>query len=281
MKNIFLSFVIIAFLFIQAFKVNAQEKPSVEPSATAAGENPMLELAKASQNPVADMNSIPFQFNWYTGGGLGDNTMMQTLIQPVLPLALSKNWNIVSRTIVPLISAPAPDGTRAKGLGDIQEQIFFSNTKKHKVITGFGPVFSFPTSTNEAWSTGQFAVGPTAVALMITKKWVFGAIANNLWRFAGSESTTPINAFFVQPFVNYNFKRGWTVMTAPSITSDWSAESGQQWTVPLGVGVSKITLVGKQPLSIVLQYYHNVVHPDNAGADQVRIAVAFLFPRKL
>jgi hypothetical protein len=280
MKKVLIPSLLMAFLFIQEYKVNAQEKPAAEPAAAAAAaENPMLELARASQNPVADMNSIPFQFNWYTGGGLGDNTMMQTLIQPVLPLALSKNWNIVSRTVIPLISSPTPDSGRAKGLGDIQEQIFFSNTKKHKIITGFGTVLSFPTSTSQAWSTGQFAAGPAVVALMITKKWVFGAIANNLWRFAGSETTTPISAFFVQPFVNFNLKRGWTVMTAPSITSNWSAEGGQQWTVPVGVGVSKITLIGKQPLSIALQYYHNIVQPDNAGSDQVRMVAAFLFPR--
>jgi hypothetical protein len=241
----------------------------------------MMELAKASQNPVADMNTIPVQFNWFTGGGLGDQTMSQTLIQPVLPLALSKNWNVVSRTIVPVISAPMPDGGRANGMGDIQEQIFFSSTKKHKVITGFGPVFSFPTSTNEAWATGQFAVGPAAVALMITKKWVFGAVANNLWRFAGSEVTTPINLFFIQPFINYNMKGGWSFGTAPSITANWSAASGQEWTVPLGLNVAKITVVGKQPLSINLQYYYNIVRPDAAGNSQIRIAVAFLFPRDM
>ena len=240
----------------------------------------MEELAKASQNPVADMNSLPFQFNWFTGGGLGDQTMSQTLIQPVLPLPLSKNWNIVSRTIIPIVNAPAAEGERSKGIGDIQEQIFFSNTKKHKVITGFGPVLSFPTSTNGAWATGQFAVGPNVVALMITKKWVFGGVANQLWRFAGSDVTTPISQFFVQPFINYNMKRAWAIGTAPAITANWSAASGQEWTVPLGLLVSKVTFIGKQPITINLQYYRNVVRPDAAGANQIRMQVSFLFPRK-
>lgn len=242
-------------------------------------EKQMLELAKASQNPVANMNSVPFQFNFYTGGGLGDQTMSQTLIQPVLPLALSKNWNIVSRTIVPVVSSPLPNGERAKGIGDIQEQIFFSNTNKHKVITGFGPVFSFPTSTNEAWATGQFAVGPALVVLTMPGKWVIGAVANNLWRFAGSHTTAAISQFFIQPFINYNLKRGWTVGTAPSITANWSAVKGQQWTVPLGLLVSKITVVGKQPISIGLQYYNNVERPDGFGSNQVRMVATFLFPR--
>jgi hypothetical protein len=240
----------------------------------------MMELAKASQNPVADMNSVPIQFNWYTGGGLGDQTSSTTLIQPVLPLGLSKDWNIVSRTVIPLVNAPMRNGERAKGLGDIQEQIYFSNSKKHKIITGYGPIFSFPTSNNQAWSTGQFALGPTAVALMMTKKWVFGAIANQLWRIAGSDMTTPINQFFLQPFVNYNFKLGWSLGTAPAITANRSAPSGQQWTFPLGISVSKITVVGHQPLSLTMQYYNNVVRPDAAGANQIRMQVSFLFPRK-
>lgn len=276
-------FYILSFIFGFSFLVtNAQEKKLTEAESTAqqAAAELMQELAKASQNPVADMNSLPFQFNWFTGGGLGDQTMSQTLIQPVLPLPLSKNWNIVSRTIIPVINAPAAKGERSKGLGDIQQQIFFSNTKKHKIITGFGPIFSFPTSTNEAWATGQFAVGPAAVALMITKKWVFGAVANQLWKFAGSDVTTPINSFFVQPFINYNLKRAWAIGTAPSITANWSAVSGQEWTVPLGLTISKVTFISKQPISLNIQYYHNVVRPDAAGANQVRMTVSFLFPRK-
>jgi hypothetical protein len=252
-------------------------------SQTAEQEKEMLELAKASQNPVADLTTIPVQFNWFTGGGLGDQTMMQTLIQPVLPLPLAKGWNVVSRTVVPLISMPVGGeyGTRAKGIGDIQEQIYFSPTKKQKVIYGFGPVFSFPTSTNELWATGQFAIGPDAVILVMPGKWVVGAIANNLWRFAGSEETTAICSFYIQYFANYNLKKGWALGTAPSITANWNAEDGQQWTVPFGISISKIVAVGGQPLSVNIQYYNNVVRPDAAGANQIRINVAFLFPRKM
>jgi hypothetical protein len=257
----------------------AKEAPK-EPAA-GSPQAAMMELAKASQNPIADMNSIPFQFNWYTGGGLGSQTMSQTLIQPVLPLPINPKWNVVSRTIVPIMNAPLPDGERAKGIADIQEQIFFAPTKKQKIIYGFGPVFSFPTSTNPAWATGQFAIGPAVVALTTQGKWVVGAVANNLWRFAGSDVTTPISLFFVQPFINYNLSKGWAFGTAPSITANWSAESGQQWTVPLGMNVSKIAVVGKQPLSVNLQYYRNVARPDDAGANQIRMSVAFLFPKAM
>lgn len=267
MKKPLLFFVLILPFFI--FKVNAQESP-------------MEELAKASQNPVADMNSVPFQFNWISGGGFGNQALYQLLVQPVLPMAISKNWNIVSRTIVPVVSTPpSTNGTRAKGIGDIQEQIFFSQSHPGKVIWGFGIDLSFPTATNESLVSGQFAAGPAFVVLAMPGHWVLGAITNNIWRYAGSTSTTAISSFFIQPFINYNLKRGWTLSTAPSITSNWNAETGQQWTVPVGIGVSKITLVGKQPLSVGMQYYHNVVRPDAYGSDQLRMVVSFLFPKKM
>jgi hypothetical protein len=108
---------------------------------------------------------------------------------------------------------------------------------------------------------------------------VVGGVASQLWRIAGSTDTDPINSFFVQPFINYNLKRGWAISTAPAITANWDAESGQVWTVPLGLGVSKVTSIGKQPMSVALQYYHNVQRPDAAGADLVRMQFSLLYPK--
>lgn len=236
------------------------------------------ELARASQNPVAAMNSIPVQFNWTTGGGLGDATQSVTNIQPVLPLTLNKEYNLLSRTIVPIVNLPAGGTDRIKGIADIQQQVYLTPSKPGSVIWGVGPIFSFPTATNPALETGQFALGPAFVVLTMPGRWVLGAVVNNLWRIAGSSSTTAINAFFVQPFINYNLSRGWALSTAPSITANWNAPSGQQWTVPIGLGVSKITRVGSQAMNVSLQYYHNVARPDAAGADLVRMVVTLLFP---
>lgn len=258
-----------------AFAQETKQEPQAGPL-----QAQMLALAKASQNPVADMNTIPVQFNWFSGGGLGTQTLSQTLIQPVLPLPINKDFNVVSRTIVPVTSFTDPVyGEKLKGIADIQEQIYFSPSHPEGLIWAFGPVLSFPTATISQIATGQFALGPSLVLLGMPGKFVVGGVVNQIWRVAGSNTTTPINAFFVQPFINYNFKMGWSVSTAPSITANWSAPSGQQWTVPVGVGVSKITLIGKQPLNISLQYYHNAVRPNSAGADQVRMVVALLFPK--
>ncbi|HMU62918.1 MAG TPA: hypothetical protein PKA66_14130, partial [Gemmatimonadales bacterium] len=162
------------------------------------------ELAKAAQNPVANMNSIPVQFNWTTGGGLGDETQSVVNVQPVLPLPIDEKWNLISRTVVPFVSLPAGGIDRVTGIADIQEQIYLTPTKSKGAVWGFGPIFSFPTATNAAVSTGQYAMGPTLVVLKIGKKWVYGFVANQLWHIAGSEDTQAINSFFVQPFINYN-----------------------------------------------------------------------------
>lgn len=266
----------IATILLAGSSLLAQE---TKPAPTPAQEQ-MMALAKASQNPVADMNTIPLQFNWISGGGLGDETLSQTLIQPVLPMPISENWNIVSRTIVPVMNIPAGEDERLKGIGDIQEQIYFSPSKPKSLIWAVGPVISLPTATINEISTGQFAIGPSVVMLAMPGKFVLGGVANQMWRFAGNDTTTAINSFFVQPFINYNFKLGWSISTAPSITANWQAETDQQWTVPVGMGVSKITMIGGQAFNLSLQYYHNAIRPDNAGADNVRMVVAFLFPKK-
>lgn len=263
-------------MLISSFIYAQEEKPA----APIAGQEAMLALAKASQNPVADMNTIPVQFNWYSGGGLGAETLSVTNIQPVLPLPISANWNLVSRTIVPVVSLPTGGGERSKGIADIQEEVYLSPTKPGKLIWGVGPVVSLPTATISELSMGQFVVGPSLVLLAMPGKFVLGGVVNQMWRFAGKDITTPINSFFAQPFINYNLKLGWSVATAPAITANWEAETDQHWTVPVGMGVTKITMVGSQALSVSLQYYHNAIRPDAAGADQIRMQVAFLFPRK-
>src|SRR5450631_1204296 len=204
MKKIFTfltlgTLVITTSLFAQETKEAPKAPPAGSPEAA------MMALAKASQNPVADMNTIPLQFNWFTGGGLGNQTLSQTLIQPVLPLPINKDFNIVSRTIVPVMSIPTPGGEKLKGIADIQEQLFLSPSHAKGLIWGFGPVFSIPTTTISEIATGQFALGPTVVLLGMPGKFVLGVVANQMWRIGGSTTTSPINSFFVQPFINYNF----------------------------------------------------------------------------
>jgi hypothetical protein len=200
-------------------------------------------------------------------------------VQPVLPLPLNKSWLLVSRTVIQFVNIPASGAARFQGIGDIQEQFYFSPTGAEGPIWGAGPIFSFPTSNQPATQIGQYAMGVTGVVLSVGPRWVYGALANNLWKIAGSDAAPEINALFLQPFVNFNLPGGWAIGTAPTITADWSAASGQEWTVPLGLGFSKVTVVAKIPINLVLQYYRNAVRPDGGPAGSVRMQFNLMFPR--
>ena len=236
------------------------------------------QLAKEAQNPVADLASVPFQFNYYMAGGLESRTSLVLNVQPVLPLSLNRRWLLIARTIIPYVSVPMDDGTRRTGIGDIQEQFYFTPKKAEAITWGVGPVLSVPTATNELAHTGQWALGPTAVVILSQGRWMVGALANNIWRLGGVDHGPPINQLVLQPLVFFNIPPGWAIASAPLITSNWSAPAGQRWTVPLGLGLTKLTVIGRQPVSLGMHYYRAVQHPDAGGADQFRFVVNLLYP---
>ncbi len=238
-------------------------------------------LAKAVQNPVADLISVPFQNNFNFGFGPRDVTQWVLNVQPVIPIRLNEDWNLITRTILPIINqpSPAPGVPSAFGLGDINPSFFFSPAKSGKFIWGVGPTFTFPTATDSVLGNGKWSAGPTAVALMVEGHWVVGALFNNQWSYAGW-GDEDVNAMVLQPFVNYNLPNGWYVSSAPILTANWEADSDERWTVPIGGGVGKIIHVGKAPLNLQLQAFYNVVTPDTFGADwQLRFQVQLLFPK--
>ena len=239
------------------------------------------ELAKQTQNPVADLISVPFQNNLNFGAGPGDDLQYILNVQPVIPFRLTQDWNLISRTIMPLIYQPelAPGFGDVFGLGDIQQSLFLSPARPGKLIWGIGPIFQFPSATDDALGQGKWGAGPTAVALTFHGPWVFGALINNVWSFAGDSDRPDVNQLLLQPFVNYNLPDAWYVGSVPIITANWEADSDNQWTVPLGVSLGKIVRLGKLPVNTQVGAYYNVVRPDNAAEWQLRIQIQFLFPR--
>jgi hypothetical protein len=107
-----------------------------------------------------------------------------------------------------------------------------------------------------------------------------GGVTSNVWSVAGDSDRDDVNSFLLQYFLNYNFGGGWALGTAPILTANWENESGNQWTIPWGLQVSKITRFGSQPVNLLLGYYTNSEHPDGAAESQVRIQVNFMFPTK-
>lgn len=238
------------------------------------------DLAKASQNPVGDLVSVPLQFNFLSGGGLGDGTIYTLNLQPVFPLSVGQGWNVIARPIVPYTNAPdASDG--AYGLGDIQLQLFFAPAQSAEVMWGVGPFFSFPTATNDGARTGAWGLGPALVGVRQSGAFVLGALLSHLWTFADYENELPnISLLTLQPFINYNFSDGWALNFSPILTGNWTAPDGEQYTIPLGLGVSKVTGVAGQPLNLSAHYYRNVVHPEDGGTDNLRLQLTFLFPSR-
>ncbi len=249
------------------------------------------ELRKESQNPVASLISVPLQENFNFGIGPADRTQNVLNIQPVIPLSLSKNWNLVVRWITPIVYQPLPvpqlpapplQTTGVYGLGDMNPT-FFLVPKKSKIIWGVGPTFVLPTATNTTYlGQGKFSMGPSVVVLVQPEHWTIGALANNVWSVAGqSDRNKPaVNQFLVQWFVNYNMKKGWYLTTSPIVTANWRAPNDNSvWTVPFGGGVGRIMKLGFQPVNITAQLYGNAVHPPGTSPWGLRLQFVLLFPK--
>ena len=239
------------------------------------------ELAKAAQNPIANMISLPLQNNTNFGIGTDDDTQNILNIQPVIPIGLGDNWNMITRTIAPVIYQPEIiEGTGSEfGLGDINATLFFSPAEAGKVTWGVGPVFSFPTATDDVLGTDKWSAGASAVALTIQGPWVVGGLVSNLWSFAGDDERADVNQFLFQYFINYNMADGWYLSSAPIITANWEAESGDQWTVPFGGGIGKIFKIGNQSLNAQVQAFYNVEKPEYGPDWTLRLQLQFLFPK--
>jgi hypothetical protein len=255
-----------------AVPVRAQQAAPPEPDVTA--------LAKTTQNPVGDLISVPLQFNFNTGGDLEDRTFLNLNFQPVIPFKLNDDWNVIARTIVPINSAPAAQGTRYSGIGDIQEQLFVTPSHPDGLIWGVGPIFSLPTATVTGLETGSWGLGPAAVVVKMTGPFVLGALITQTWTVAHSDTHTKINQFLLQPFVNYNFGQGWALAFAPIISANWDAGSDNVWTLPLGLGVTRTTVFNGRPMSIGVQYYNNAVRTEGGPGQQLRFSISFLYPKK-
>ncbi len=240
------------------------------------------ELAKKLANPVASLISFPIQANYDENYGPNEEgSVWKINIQPVIPFTLNKDWNLISRTILPIIDQTdlPVKGSGESGIGDMLQSIFFSPSKPTSggIIWGVGPVFLIPTASDEALGTEKWAIGPTAVALKQAGQWTYGMLANHIESFAGDNDRADVSATFVQPFLSHITKTKTTISLSTEATYDWNSE---QWSVPVNLSVSQMLKVGEQIFQIGGGIRYWLDSPDNGPEDWgARINLTFLFPK--
>ena len=236
------------------------------------------ELAKKLSNPVASLISVPFQSNFDFGMGSGSGWRYTMNFQPVIPVALNSKWNLISRTILPIIHQHNVAGTGTQsGLGDITQSLFFSPREPKRFIWAVGPALLIPTATDDLLGTEKFGVGPTVLVLKQQNAWTYGALTNHIWSVAGSDDRASVNSTFIQPFLAYNTRDAWTYTVNTEMSYDWT---GNHWSIPIHFQVSKLTRFGKHPVSFggALRCWATspAGGPENCG---FRFIVTPLFPQ--
>lgn len=239
------------------------------------------ELAKKLSNPIASLISVPFQFNYDSGYGVDDGQKAYVNVQPVIPFSLNDDWNLISRTILPIAwqsNIAGPSGDQF-GLGDITQSLFFSPKQPSDggIIWGVGPVFLVPTATDSMLGSGKWGAGPTGVVLKQFDGWTVGMLANHIWSFAGDDDRADVSSTFMQPFISYTTPDAWTFTLNTESSYNWEAED---WSVPVNFTVSKIVKLDKVPVSLTAGVRYWADSP--AGGPEgwgFRSGITLLFPK--
>jgi len=261
--------------------------PLLTVSAGAEEESGGGDLRSAVQNPVGSLISVPFKSTWDYGAPNGTAYFMN--LQPVFPQRIGE-WNLIHRMIAPFISvdgyhAGRPElpnstpGEGASGLGDINYTAFLSPAVPKGFIWGIGPSITLPTATDTQLGAGKWSAGASYVMLGQPEFGTIGFLARQLWSFTGQSDRDEVSSFLLEPFINYNLPKGWYLISDMVLTANWYADSGNQWTVPLGAGAGKLFTIGKQAMNTRLEAYANVVKPDGAPDWSLSWTLQFLFPK--
>ncbi len=241
--------------------------------------DPAADLAKQLANPVASLISVPFQANWDFGIGPKDASRFTLNVQPVIPLSLNDDLNLIIRTILPVIDAesPAPGIAHASGLGDTVQSFFFSPKKPvGGWILAIGPVALWPTATDSQLGSEKWGAGPTALALKQTGPWTCGALVNHIWSYAGADDRSDVNATFLQPFVSYITETKTTFSLNLESTYDWERE---QWNVPANFVISQLFKIGGQPVQAFAGGRYYLESPEGGPEWGLRAGLTLLFPK--
>jgi len=234
------------------------------------------ELAKKTQNPIANLISLPLQSDWNFDSGPKDDKTSYTLnVQPVWPFSVSEDYLLITRTILPVKSIEFPENET--GIGDILQSFFLSPKEKiNGWIVGAGPVLNYPSASDDLLGSGKWGAGPTAVILRQEGGWTYGLLTNHVWSFAGDSDRSEVNATFLEPFLSFTTRTYTSLGVNTEASYDWKAE---QWTVPVNFMVQQMVKIGAQPLSLQLGYRYYAEKPEYGPDWGLRFQVTFLFPK--
>jgi hypothetical protein len=262
-----------------AFCAQAQEpEPAAVPAEPAkpAAEDAAAELARKLANPIAALISVPVKYSWDTGIGSTGGERATTVVQPVIPFTLNDDWTLVTRTIIPYVDQSIPGAP--SGLGDITQSFFFSPSRPTASgwIWGAGPVFGYPSASDDLLGTGKWSAGPTLVVLKQQHGWTYGVLANHLWSFGGDDDRADVSTSFVQPFLSFTTARFTTFGVNTETSYDWESD---QATVPVNLSASQLFKVGGQPMSLALAYRHFFDTPPGGPDWGLSLTYTLLFPK--
>lgn len=251
-----------------------------QPAAAAPAADQSEELAKKLSNPISDLVSVPLQFNWQQKVGPLELSQFILNVQPVMPFELNEHWNMIARVIMPFIGQPpfVVNGLGENGIGDITASFFFSPRTNSKFTWGVGPAFVLPASYQPTIGSGQWSIGPTAVALKQHDKWTYGALVNQVWSVAGDDRRSDVNRMFLQPFLAYQATKTWTLTLQSESTADWDADT-HTWTIPINFEVAKLSTFGHFPCSYQFGVGGFPAHPEDGPSWKIRAAIILLLPK--
>jgi hypothetical protein len=247
-----------------------------------AQEDQAAELAKKLSNPVASLVSVPIQYNLDDFGGANDGASASRLVfQPVVPFSLNKDWNLITRTLIPLVDQQdfPLAALNESGLSDTTASFFFSPKLPTAGgwIWGAGPVLLLPTATQDVLGTGKWGIGPTGVALKQTGPWTVGLLAGHVWSVAGDDDRADISSTTLQPFFSYTTKSHTTIGAYTESAYDWK---GKQWQVPLIVQAGQLFKIGPQIMQLAVAGKYWAEAPDDGPQGWgLRVQLTLLFPR--
>ena len=263
-------------LFAEPISIEGKQEIAVESESSSAGD-----VAKKLANPVAAMISLPIQGNYQPNMGANDNgSQWLTNVQPVIPIELNDDWNIISRTIIPLISKDTgiAGEDRINAVGDIVQSAWVSPKAltENGWIWGAGAAFLIPSDSE--LSAKKWGAGPTGLALKQDGPWTYGGLFNHIWSVGGSDTVTSnVNQTFMQPFLTYITPEAVTIALNTETTYDWENE---QWTVPVNLAVTKVMTIGSQIVSVGGGVTYWAEAPDNGPEGfGVRLLFTFIFPK--